>query len=354
MPDISRIYPSDRNAMAKVDALLAGEGIRRDANLDYICGIYDEDYHLIATGSCFGNTLRCFAVDRRRQGEGLLNTVVGHLMEYQQQRGNSRVFLYTKCSAARFFRDLGFHEIACVEGSLVFMENLRKGFSDCLQRFRDETRKAMGSRDETPGTIAAIVMNANPFTLGHQYLVEKAAGENSLVHLFLVSEDASLVPFAVRKRLVEEGIRHLGNVVLHPSGPYIISQATFPSYFQKDDADVSRSHALLDVTIFGTIAEELGITRRYMGEEPFSQVTGIYNQVMAERLPQRGIECVVIPRRESSGAAISASNARELLKNGDFHALAGLVPPSTLEYFQSEEATPVLETIRRAKHIAHH
>ena len=353
MPDISRIYPNDRTAMAKVDTLLAGEGIRRDANLDYICGIYDEDYRLIATGSCFGNTLRCFAVDHGHQGEGLLNTVVSHLMEYQQQRGNSHIFLYTKCGSSRFFRDLGFYEIARVEDSLVFMENLRRGFADCLQRFQKETREA-GKHAGPSEKIAAVVMNANPFTLGHQYLVEKAAGENDLLHLFLVSEDASLVPFAVRKRLVEDGVRHLDNVVLHPSGPYIISQATFPSYFQKDDAEVSRSHALLDVTIFGRIAAELGITRRYMGEEPFSQVTDLYNQVMLEHLPQEGIACIVIPRKEREGKAVSASTVRELLKIGDFHSLSGLVPPSTLEYFRSEEAAPVRETIRRSEQVAHH
>ena len=353
MPDISRIYPSDRNALAKVDALLAGEGLRRDANLDYICGIYDEDYHLIATGSCFESTLRCFAVDRRHQGEGLLNTLVSHLMEYQQQRGNHHLFLYTKATSASFFRDLGFCEIARVDGTLVFMENFSRGFAGCLQRFKRETGEA-GQGGAAAGRTAAIVMNANPFTLGHQYLAERAAEENNLLHIFLVSEDTSLVPFAVRKHLVEEGLRHLDNVVLHSSGPYIISQATFPSYFQKDEDEVSRSHALLDVTIFGKIAAQLGITRRYIGEEPFSRVTNLYNQVMAEYLPRQGIQCVVIPRREREGRAISASDVRKLLQAGDFHSLAGLVPPTTLAYFQRAEAAPVLEAIRRAGQVAHH
>ncbi|MBR4696390.1 MAG: [Selenomonadaceae bacterium] len=354
MPDISRIYPDDRQAMEKLDRLLAGEGIRRDANLDYICGIYDDSYSLIATGSCFGNTLRCFAVDHDHRGEGLLNTIVSHLMDYQQMCGNSHLFLYTKCSSARFFRDLGFYEIARVENSVAFMENQRKGFAGCLERFRRETDMANGDLARKGGTVAAIVMNANPFTLGHQYLVEKAAGECGLLHLFLVSEDASLVPFAVREHLVREGTRHMENVILHASGPYIISQATFPSYFQKDDDDVSRSHALLDVTVFGMIAKELGITCRYVGEEPFSQVTGIYNQVMEEQLPKAGIECIVVPRRQRNGTAISASGVRELLKKGDFHALADLVPPATLEYFRCKEAGPVLENIRRAGNVVHH
>ena len=142
--------------------------------------------------------------------------------------------------------------------------------------------------------------------------------------------------------------------MLHPSGPYIISQATFPGYFQKDEDEVNRSHALLDVTIFGKIAAELGITRRYMGEEPFSRVTNIYNEVMTKHLPQNGVECIVIPRREKEGRAVSASFVRELLKSGDFPSLTGLVPPSTLEYFRSKEAAPVLEAIRRAEQVVHH
>ena len=355
MPDISPIYPTDRRAMAEVDRLLTGEGIRRDGNLDYICGIYDENYKLIATGSAFGNTLRCFAVDHRHQGEGLLNAVIGHLMEHQQGMGYSHLFIYTKCSSARFFRDLGFYEIARVEETLVFMENRRKGFSACLDRFRKETREAGEAPEEEQGKrIAAIVMNANPFTLGHQYLVEQATGENDILHLFLVSEDASLVPFEVRRRLVQEGISHLGNVILHDSGPYIISQATFPSYFQKDAAEVSRSHALLDITIFGKIAEALGITRRYVGEEPYSEVTGIYNQLMEEELPKAGVNCIILPRKELEGRAISASHVRELLQKGEMESLSKLLPPSTLEFFRSPEAKPVLERIQKAHQVIHH
>ena len=77
------------------------------------------------------------------------------------------------------------------------------------------------------GISAALVMNANPFTLGHQYLAETAAAACGTLHLFVLSEDASLASFAVRKKLVKEGVAHIPNVVLHDSGPYIISSATF-------------------------------------------------------------------------------------------------------------------------------
>ena len=123
-------------------------------------------------------------------------------------------------------------------------------------------------------------MNANPFTLGHLYLTERASAENDTVHLFMVSEDASLIPFKVRRRLITEGTSHLDNIIYHDSGPYIISSATVPSYFQKDMDAVIESHAKLDLVIFTKIAHALGIGRRYVGEEPHSRATGIYNQIM--------------------------------------------------------------------------
>lgn len=108
---INQVYPADKRTNAQVDALLQQEGIRRDGHLDYTCVMFDEDYHAIATGSCFGNTLRCMAVDHNHQGEGLMNEIVSHLVQYQFNRGNTHLFLYTKCSSAKFFGDLGFKEI---------------------------------------------------------------------------------------------------------------------------------------------------------------------------------------------------------------------------------------------------
>ena len=131
---ISQIYPNDQRTLSKVDALLKQEGIERDGNLDYIAAMFDEDYNVIATGSCFGNTLRCFAVSHTHQGEGLLNQIITHLIEAQYERGNLHLFLYTKTGSAKFFSDLGFYEIARVDGTLVFMENLRDGFKSYLRR----------------------------------------------------------------------------------------------------------------------------------------------------------------------------------------------------------------------------
>jgi len=281
--NISKIYENDKRSLKLIDDLLAKEEIRRDKNLDYTCAMFDDDMNIIATGSCFKNTLRCLAVDNSHQGEGLMNQIVTHLVDYEFSRGLSHLFLYTKNKSMKFFKDLGFYEIINIENQIVFMENKRTGFSD---------------------------------TLGHQYLVEKAASENDILHLFIVSDDSSLVPFKVRKKLVIEGTKHLKNICYHETGDYIISSATFPSYFQKDEVAVIESQANLDIEIFSRIAKALNINRRYVGEEPNSLVTNIYNQTMLKKLPENNIECVVVPRKKYSDNIISASTVRQIIKNG--------------------------------------
>ncbi len=343
---VTEILPQDRRGNAQVDRLLQQEGIRRDKNLDYTCGIYDEDYALIATGSCFGNTLRCLAVSGSHQGEGLMNQIVSHLVSRQFERGNSHIFLYTKWESAKFFADLGFYEIIAIPNSIVFMENRKTGFGDYL--------KNLASQPQEGNSVAALAMNANPFTLGHQYLVERAAAENDLVHLFVVSEDSSVVPFDVRWQLVLAGTAHLKNVVCHPSGPYIISNATFPSYFQRDEEGVIESHAQLDMAIFTAVAQTLGITLRYVGEEPTSLVTGIYNQVMAEVLPRGGIRCEIIPRKQVEGDPISASTVRTALQQEDWTMLKTLVPTTTYDYFKSDKAGSIIKKIQQEDNLIHY
>ncbi len=294
--NISRVSSCDRRALDEIDLLLEQEGLKREKNLDYICAMYDENYHVIATGSCFHNTLRCFAVSSNHQGEGLLNEILSHLIEIQFQRGNTHFFLYAKLSSARFFSSLGFYEIARVDNSLVFMENRRNGFETYLSHLKTQKKD---------GTQAAIVMNANPFTLGHLFLIETAVKNCDTLHLFLVSEEASILPFSIRKELVLSGISHLSNIVCHDSGPYLISHATFPSYFLKDEASVISNHARLDLAVFLKLAKALNLSARYVGEEPTSLVTGIYNQTMITELPKSGIQCFVVPRKKNGDTPIS-------------------------------------------------
>ena len=344
---ISRIYPTDRKNQEKLVNLLKEEGIRKDKNLDYTAGLFDDEERLVATGSIYSNTLRCLAVSRSHQGEGLMNVIVSHLMDEQFSRGNSHIFVYTKTASSKFFESLGFKPIAAVDGQLVFLENRRNGFHDYLSKLKKESQRY-------EGPSSAIVMNANPLTLGHQYLVEQASAASDVLHIFLVSEDRSFFPYETRRKLVEEGTKHLANVILHPTGPYLISNATFPSYFQKDEDAVIESHARLDAALFTLIASELGIKVRYLGEEPLSHVTGIYNSILSSLLPESGIEVRILKRLEKGGRPVSASDVRNMLKEGNLEAADSLLPPSTAAYLLSDEAKPVLERIRRAADVRHY
>ena len=340
---ISPIYSNDKYSNSMILKLLNQEGIKRDRNLDYTCVAYDSDYNIIGTGSCFGNTLRCLAVSHEHQGEGLTNKIVSHLIQYQFDRGNFHLFIYTKYTTYHLFKDLGFYEIVRIKDQIVFMENKKNGFNDYLK----ELSKYKLNDNANAKKIAAIVMNANPFTLGHLYLIEKASKENDILHLFIVSEDKSIVPFNVRKKLIMEGTAHLKNIIYHDSGPYIISSATFPSYFQKDEKDVIESHANLDLEIFVKIAKALNINVRYVGEEPTSLVTGIYNKIMEKKLPENGIECFVVKRKEMDGNKISASEVRKKIKEGNIEGIKNMVPDSTYKFFISEEGKNVINKIKQ-------
>lgn len=341
----SRISANDRRAQRQLDALLAHAGIARDARLEETYGLYDNDYHLAATGSLSGNTLRCIAVDTSRQGENLTGLLLTRLLERQAERGHMHVFLYTKPDAAAYFTDLGFHEIARVPGALVFMENRRDAFRHYLN---DLAQWQMPGRQ-----TASVVMNANPFTRGHQYLLERAAAENDAVRCFVVSEDISLVPFDARLALVKAGSAHLPNVTVHPSGSYIISSATFPSYFLKEERLITETQARLDIEVFARIASVMGITRRYIGEEPFSQITRVYNEVMAGQLPAHGIECVLLPRKAEGGAVISASQVRQLIHDGALEMIRPFVPETTYAYFLTDDGQRTIERIRQTEHVQH-
>lgn len=346
----ARIYPTDKRARKELEELLEKEGIRLDGNLEYTLGLYDQKGKLVATGSYFKNTLRCLAVDSAHQGEGLLNRVVSRLMELKADQGELHLFLYTKCDKAPFFADLGFGEIARVDGLTVFMESRREGFGRYLARVRgEECRGLKGGK-----TAAAIVMNANPFTHGHKYLVEQAASRCGVLHLFMVSEDASVFPFPVRERLIREGTAHIPNIIYHKTDSYMISSATFPSYFLKEADDVILAQAKLDVQVFTAIAKELGIMARYAGDEPYSRVTAAYNRVMKEELPKAGIQFVEIERRKMRGKGVSASWVRQLIHDGKMDEVPQLVPKTTWDFLRSPEGQRIVVAIREAENVTHY
>lgn len=181
--------------------------------------------------------------------------------------------------------------------------------------------------------IGAIVMNCNPFTLGHRYLIEQALEQCHHLIVFLVQEDQSFFPFAERLSLVDKGIADLEDVTVIPSGRFMISTLTFSEYFNKSDIQERVIDSSLDVMLFAKeIAPCLDISVRFAGEEPYDNVTRQYNQTMRNVLPKYGIDFVEIPRLELDGSAVSASRVRELLKEKEFKSIARLVPKTTYDY----------------------
>ncbi|MCI8308029.1 MAG: adenylyltransferase/cytidyltransferase family protein [Lachnospiraceae bacterium] len=181
--------------------------------------------------------------------------------------------------------------------------------------------------------MGAIVMNCNPFTLGHRYLIEQALTQCDYLAVFIVQEDKSIFPFEDRIHLVDVCTSDLKNIVVIPSGSFIISSLTFSEYFNKSEMQERVVDSSLDVTIFAReIAPCLHITKRFAGEEPFDTVTNRYNETMKRILPEYGIEFVEIPRKKSGEDVISASRVRTLLENKDFENIRPLVPDPVFQY----------------------
>jgi coenzyme F420-reducing hydrogenase beta subunit len=191
------------------------------------------------------------------------------------------------------------------------------------------------------GKIGSIVMNCNPFTLGHRYLIEYAASRVDKLFVFAVEEDKSFFPFLDRIELIHKGTADLSNVTVLPSGKFIISQITFKAYFIKDEIKDSIIDPSDDIEIFAErIAPKLNISVRFAGEEPLDNITLQYNQTMGRILPGYGINFEVIPRREYGGNPISASRVRALLKEKKFDEIAKLVPDTTLQFLRTFNIPP--------------
>jgi [citrate (pro-3S)-lyase] ligase len=179
------------------------------------------------------------------------------------------------------------------------------------------------------------VANCNPFTNGHLYLIEQAASKCDLLYLFILSEQRSRFPSHDRMELAQASTKHLRNVVVSPTSAYLISSATFPDYFIKDKLRSSNINCKLDIIIFATkIALPLGINMRFVGTEPYCQVTKSYNEQMKSILPVHGIELVELPRCEISGRVVSASMVRELFDQGKMNEIQQFVPNATYKYLK--------------------
>lgn len=286
-----------------------------------------EDNDLIATGSRQGNLLKCIAVDPLHQGEGLTATLLTALRQDAFQAGYSHLFLYTKPKNEFMFSSLFFYPIAKTD-EVLLMENQQNGIGAFLNSLPAE---------KTTGTVGAAVMNCNPFTKGHRYLIETAAKECDRLYVFVLSEDKSEFSAADRMEMAKLGTRDLSNVTVLPTGPYLISSATFPTYFLKDRESATEVQCLLDIEIFCQYyAPKFGITRRYVGTEPLSPTTNRYNEALKQYLPQQGVDVREIPRLMQGDIPVSASAVRNALAHNDTDTLRKFLPETTFTYLRSK------------------
>lgn len=301
-------------------ALLRRCGLEPDESIGSTVLIYDEDGKLAASGSRQENLLKCIAVEEQYQGHGLTATLLTQLRQDGFRHGHKHLFLYTKPKNNLMFSSLFFYPVA-ETGDVLLMESESRG----IRRFLDTL-----PAEKKDGTIGAAVMNCNPFTRGHRYLIETAARECDHVYVFVLAEDKSYFSAADRLEMVRRGVSDLANVTVLTTGPYLISSATFPTYFLKDRDQAGDIQCRLDVEIFlQYFVPQLGITHRYVGTEPLSPMTCRYNQVLKSVLPSRGVVLREVPRLEEAGVPISASAVRSLLPGSD---LQKLVPDSTWQY----------------------
>ncbi len=325
---VSEFDSGNTRRVTKVEEFLDKNELDMSPDIEIFVTIKDED-EMIACGGLAGKVLKCIAVDTNRRGQGLILKVVTHLLNAALVRDRKELFLFSTPKNIEFFRDCGFKLIEECDGEIILMENTKN-----LQNYQ----KKLLSLKKDGDVIGTIVMNANPFTKGHLYLVEEASRRSDWLHLFVVREDASEFKFADRIELIKKGISHLKNVTLHEGSDYIISKATFPTYFIKDKGQVNELHAKLDLNVFrNQLAPYLGITHRFVGTEPYCKVTNNYNKNMKKILADKSgrtapIEVVEVQRVEFADKPISASRVRALLKEKNYKELASIVPSTTYEF----------------------
>jgi len=323
-------------------ALLQEDGLTYETSAEHTYCLLDEYGVMIATASLDANVIKYVAVSHRHQGEGLTATLMTHILSYAMAHGQRHLFLYTKPESVNYFKPFGFYEVQKAS-KVVLLENKRNGLATYIKDVQKETQAYMEEQQEDTTqihTIGAIVANCNPFTNGHRYLIETASQQCDLLHVFVVSSDKSMFPWKVRFDLVKKGCADLPHTVVHSTGDYLVSPATFPTYFMKENPQVNKLDASceLDIKIFiNYFSKNLKINKRFVGTEPLDFTTAQYNKAMHKALPQHGVEFSEIPRKEFNSNPISASRVRKLIRDGKVEETEPLVPLSTYQYLISTE-----------------
>ena len=365
--EIQTLNPATPRQRQRIEAFLKRNALRID-DMNYYAAMLDDDGEMIAGGGLKDDVIKCVAVDDAHKGEAIANTLVSHLISHANQEGYGCIKLFTKPKNRQLFESLSFRLLAEAPEAIL-METGIGGISntvEALKKIKEESEKYKEYNKEckedskecrentsylttspphhlttTMQPTGCIVMNCNPFTLGHRYLIEQAAKQVERLYVMVVREDCSLFAYTERKAMVEQGVADIENVSVIDGSDYAISRATFPTYFMKRLDDAADTQMLLDLDLFRRhIAPALGATVRFVGTEPTDQLTRRYNQLMHEALK----DVREINRLEKDGNAVSASRVRKAMEEGDMNTIRQLVPPTTLPYIIAHLATQALQT----------
>lgn len=291
---------------------------------DYAIGIFDNE-QLIATGGYQENIIKGIGVDPDYRDLGLMNQIISHLYSKLRKIYNN-LLVFTKSNNVNIFKSFGFNLLAKTDTSAL-LESQEDGIDNFIKKI-PKNEKENG----------AIVINGNPITLGHLFLIKKSAELSNHLYIFVVQEDLSWVPFIKRFELIKKATEGLSNITVVPGGPYIISKSTFPTYFLKQDCSVTKEYAKLDATLFASkIASKLNISKRFVGTEQNDIVTAEYNEQMKTIFPYYNIKLVEIQRLETNNFPISASKVRALFEKENFCEIKKLVPSPTYHYLISRK-----------------
>lgn len=313
--------------------------------------VYNLKGDLVGTGSHLGRILKYVAVAPKFRDTTAFALIVTCLTE-KLLKIHKHTFVFTRPENAVRFRGLGYNEIATAPPLFSVLEF---GF-ESIHTYQDYLKTLLVP--SKTAAVAAIVVNCNPFTHGHKFLIEKAASENEVVYLFVVEEEKSVFPFAVRWELIRKGIQHLANVVMVKGGMYVVSGATFPAYFLKNETlnDVLQKQADLDVSVFAKyIVPVLKIKKRYVGTEVYCTTTEAYNNSMKAILPGYGVEVTEVERKalgnkpDSTPNYISASKVRQAIREDRLNEVLDFLPESTRDFLMSDDSLAIRQKIRSGK-----
>lgn len=356
--NILELHPTIPRQRRQIEMFLQTNGLRYD-DIDYYAAIVDESSdEMIAGGGLKGSVIKCVAVADGHKGEAVANVIVSHLIAKANAEGCQCVKLYTKPDNRQLFESLSFRLIAespnailmetGVGGIEKYSEELRVkseelGVKSEELRVKNEELKndeSVVSNARKP--IGVIVMNANPFTLGHRFLVEQSSELVERLYVVVVREDCSMFSYNERKAMVSQGVRDIGNVVVVDGSDYAVSAATFPTYFLKQLSDATDTQIILDLDLYRRrIAPALGATIRFFGSEPTDPLTRRYNELMHQQLGEEHVH--EIQRKQQEGSAISASRVRKAMMEGCLWEAIQLVPPTTIPYIIGHLASMALQ-----------